>query len=140
AVRDLQRDEALLRKGYATAQSVDQRRADQRSAEAKVQAAEAALAQAKAPMGREREIEAQRAAAAAAQAAVAMAEWRLAQRTVAAPVGGRVADVLAQPGDDGSGRTRRLDTGAGKYLYALFCSGDRALGTAPRRPGRLRLR
>jgi HlyD family secretion protein len=99
AVRDLQRDEALLRNGYATAQSVDQRRADHRSAEAKVQAMEAALAQAKAPMGREREIEAQRAAVAAARAALEMAQWRLDQRTVAAPVGGRVADVLAQPGE-----------------------------------------
>jgi HlyD family secretion protein len=96
---DLHRDEALLRTGYATAQSVDQRRADYRSAEAKAQHAEAALKQARAPMGREREIEAQRAAVAAARAAVGMAEWHLAQRSVTAPVGGRVADVLAQPGE-----------------------------------------
>ena len=96
---DLQRDEALLRTGYSTAQTVDQRRADYKSAEAKAQHAEAALAQARAPMGREREIEAQRASVAAGRAAVAMAEWRLAQRTVTAPVGGRVADVLAQPGE-----------------------------------------
>ena len=96
---DLKRDEALLRIGYATAQTVDQRRADYQSAEAKAQHAEAALAQAKAPMGREREIEAQRAAVEAARAALAMAEWRLAQRTVTAPVGGRVADVMAQPGE-----------------------------------------
>jgi HlyD family secretion protein len=96
---DLKRDEALLRTGYATAQTVDQRRADYQSAEAKAQHAEAALAQAKAPMGREREIEAQRAAVEAARAALAMAEWRLAQRTVTAPVGGRVADVMAQPGE-----------------------------------------
>jgi HlyD family secretion protein len=96
---DLQRDAALLRTGYSTAQTVDQRRADYRSAEAKAQHAEAALAQAKAPMGRDQEIEAQRATVAAAQAALEMAEWRLAQRTVAAPVGGRVADVLAQPGE-----------------------------------------
>ena len=96
---DLKRDEALLRTGYATAQSVDQRRADYRSAEARAQHAEAALAQARAPMGREREIEAQRATVASARAAVKMAEWRLAQRTVTAPVGGRVADVLAQPGE-----------------------------------------
>jgi HlyD family secretion protein len=96
---DLQRDEALLRTGYSTAQTVDQRRADYRSAEAKAQHAEAALTQARAPMGREREIEAQRAAVAAARAALGMAEWHLAQRTVTALVGGRVADVLAQPGE-----------------------------------------
>lgn len=99
ARRDLQRDEALLRSGYATAQGVDQRRADYRSAEAKVQAMEAALTQSRAPMGRELEIEAQRAAVAAARAALGMAEWRLAQRTVMAPVAGRVADVLARPGE-----------------------------------------
>ena len=96
---DLQRDEALLKSGYSTAQTVDQRRADYRSAEAKAQHAEAALAQARAPMGREREIEAQRAAVAAARAALGMAQWQLDQRTVTAPVGGRVADVLAQPGE-----------------------------------------
>ncbi len=96
---DLQRDEALLRRGYATQQSVDQRRADYRSAEAKAQHAEAALTQAQAPMGREQEIEAQGAAVAAARAALDMAEWRLAQRTVTAPLGGRVADVFAQPGE-----------------------------------------
>jgi HlyD family secretion protein len=95
---DLQRDEALLRTGYSTAQTVDQRRADYKSAEAKAQHAEAALPR-RAPMGREREIEAQRASVAAGRAAVAMAEWRLAQRIVAAPMGGRVADVLAQPGE-----------------------------------------
>ncbi len=96
---DLQRGEALLRRGNATAQSVDQARADYRSAGAKVQAAEAALAQARAPLGREGEIKAQRAAVEAARAALAMADWRLAQRSVAAPVGGRVADVLARPGE-----------------------------------------
>ncbi len=96
---DLQRGEALLRRGNATAQSVDQARADYRSAGAKVQAAEAALAQAHAPLGREMEIKAQRAAAEAARAALEMAAWRLAQRSVAAPAGGRVADVLARPGE-----------------------------------------
>ena len=51
AQADLQRDEALLRTGYSTAQTVDQRRADYKSAQAKAQHAEAALAQARAPMG-----------------------------------------------------------------------------------------
>ena len=96
---DLQRGEQLLRSGNATIQSVDQLRADERSALAKVAAAEAALAQAKAPMGREGEIKAQAAAVEAARAALAMTEWRLAQRRVAAPVSGRVADVIALPGE-----------------------------------------
>jgi HlyD family secretion protein len=96
---DLQRGEALMRDGFATKQSVDQLRADRRSAEAKVQGFEAALAQFRAPLGRSREIGGQRAAVDAARAAVEMAQWRLEQRRVAAPVGGRVADVLARPGE-----------------------------------------
>jgi HlyD family secretion protein len=96
---DLQRGESLLRNGDATKQSVDQLRADDRSSRAKVEAAEAALAQFRAPQGREREIKAQADAVEAAKAAVAMAQWRLDQRQVPAPIGGRVADVLARPGE-----------------------------------------
>jgi HlyD family secretion protein len=80
-------------------QLVDQERADLRSANAKVQGLEAALAQMRAPLGREREIMAQQAAAEAARAAVDMLQWRLDQRHVTAPVGGVVADVLARPGE-----------------------------------------
>jgi HlyD family secretion protein len=96
---DLQRSESLLAHGIVSAQTIDQRRADFRSAEAKVEAAEAALAQRSTSLGREGEIKAQRAAVAAARAAVEMAEWRLEQRRVAAPVAGRIADVLARPGE-----------------------------------------
>ena len=96
---DLQRGESLFRAGTISAQTIDQRRADYLSATAKVQALEAALAQARAPLGRDREIMAQNEAVDAAEAAVAMAEWRLAQRRVTAPVAGRVADVLARPGE-----------------------------------------
>ncbi|HXW27260.1 MAG TPA: HlyD family efflux transporter periplasmic adaptor subunit [Xanthobacteraceae bacterium] len=96
---DLQRNEALLRISAVSVQSVDQMRADYKSAQAKVQAAEAALAQIQAPVGRDREIKAQRAAVEAARAALVMAEWRLEQRRVTAPVAARVADVLARPGE-----------------------------------------
>ncbi len=96
---DLRRAEVLARNGNATWQSVDQLRADHRSAEARLQAAEAALAQQRGPLGRAGEIAAQRAAVGAAAAALTMAEWRLAQRRVAAPAGGRIADVLARPGE-----------------------------------------
>jgi HlyD family secretion protein len=96
---DLQRGESLLRSGYATPQTVDQLRAADRSATAKVQGAEAALVQARGPLGRETEIRTQRAAVDAARAALAMADWRLAQRTVVAPADGRIADVLARPGE-----------------------------------------
>jgi HlyD family secretion protein len=96
---DLDRAERLIRNGAVTAQTLDQRRSDYRSATARVAAMEAAVAQARAPMGRHGEIEAQRAAVDAAKAALEMADWRLSQRRVASPVAARVADVLARPGE-----------------------------------------
>lgn len=96
---DLARGEAQLVSGGVSKQTVDQYRADHLSAQAKVEGLRAAVAQARAPMGREAEIAAQRAMVAAARAALEMAEWRLAQRRVEAPAGGRVADVLARSGE-----------------------------------------
>jgi HlyD family secretion protein len=96
---DLDRAQALIKDGAVTVQTLDQRRADFRSATARVAAMEAALAQMRAPMGRTGEIRAQHAAAEAAQAALEMLEWRLSQRRVTSPVAGRVADVMARPGE-----------------------------------------
>lgn len=96
---DLRRDEMLRPQGVVSQQTLDQARASQRSAVAREQAAEAALALARAPTGRERQIEAQREAVKAAQAALGYADWRLAQRNVTAPAAGRVADVIARPGE-----------------------------------------
>jgi len=96
---DLDRNESLVRTNVVSVQAVDQARATFKSSQAKVEVAEAALAQMQAPMGREREIKAQRQAVDAARAAVGMAQWRLDQRKVTAPVAGRVADVLARPGE-----------------------------------------
>jgi HlyD family secretion protein len=99
SIADLQRGEALLPSGAMTKQNVDQLRADHLSAQAKVDSMQAALAQARAPMGRDREIAAQQAAMAAARAALAVTEWRLAQRSVTAPAAGRIADVLQRPAE-----------------------------------------
>src|SRR5438552_8234755 len=96
---DLDRAEALIKGSAVTVQTLDQRRADFRSASARVAAMEAALAQARAPFGRKGEIQAQRAAVEAAQAALEMADWRLSQRRVTSPVTARVADVMARPGE-----------------------------------------
>ena len=96
---DLARNQSLLKSGAATVQIVDQEAADLRSANARVHAMEAALAQMRAPLGRESEIKAQAAAVDAAQAALVMARWRLDQRHVVAPVSGAIADVLARPGE-----------------------------------------
>src|SRR5262249_59855094 len=96
---DLRRNEVLVKTFAATQQLVDQQRADLRSANAKVQGLEAALAQLRAPMGREGEIKAQQALIESLRAAVAMAQWRIDQRHVMAPAAGIVADVLARPGE-----------------------------------------
>jgi HlyD family secretion protein len=60
---------------------------------------QALLDQAQTSSGRRGEIAAQSAAVDAAQAALAQAKWRLAQRAVAAPAAGVIADTLARPGE-----------------------------------------
>ena len=96
---DLRRSSALLKSGSATQQTVDQEETALRSADAKVAAATAALATAQAPMGRPAEIEAQKSLVDSLDAAEKQAEWRLDQRSVAAPDAGLVADVIAFPGE-----------------------------------------
>lgn len=96
---DRKRAETLVRTGATSVQNLDQLRAAYLSAEAKVRVSEAVLAQFHAPFGRDAEIKAQSAAVEAARAAVEMAEWRLGQRRVVAPAGGRVVDVLARSGE-----------------------------------------
>jgi HlyD family secretion protein len=129
---DLWRAETLVRTGAASTQSVDQLRAEGRSAEAKVQASEAALAQSRAPMGRERQIAAQSAAVQAAQSAVEMAQWRLDQRRVAAPVAGRVADVLARPGETIAAGAPVVSLLPPENIFVRFFVPERALASIHR--------
>jgi HlyD family secretion protein len=96
---DLKRSEEMVKTGGVSRQTVDDQRADLRSAIAKVQGLEAALAQLRAPMGREGEIKAQHQLVESLKAAVAMAQWRVDQRHVTSPAAGIVADVLARPGE-----------------------------------------
>ena len=96
---DLRRNEILIKTFATSQQLVDQQRADLRSATARVQGLEAKLAQMRAPMGRKGEIKAQQQLIESLRAAVAMAQWRIDQRHVTAPVTGVVADVLARPGE-----------------------------------------
>lgn len=96
---DITRNQDLVRIGGVSKQLLEDQRADLRSAAARVQGYEAAVAQLRAPMGREGEIRAQQALVDSLRAAVAMAQWRLDQRHVAAPAAGVVADVLARPGE-----------------------------------------
>src|SRR5215467_1270827 len=96
---DLKRNEELVKNGGVSKQLVEDQRADLRSALAKVQGLEAAVAQMRAPIGREGEIKAQRQLVESLRAAVTMAQWRIDQRHVKAPAAGIVADVLARPGE-----------------------------------------
>jgi HlyD family secretion protein len=129
AKADLDRGEQLVRMGGISAEVLDQRRADFRSATARVAATEAALAQARAPMGREREIAAQNAAVEAAQAALAAADWRLSQRRVAATVNARVADVLAQPGETMAAGAPVVSLLPPKNIFVRFFIPETDLGT-----------
>jgi HlyD family secretion protein len=99
AQEDLRRSSSLLKTGAATQQTVDQEETALRSAEAKVAAASAALATAQAPMGRPAEIEGQKSLVDSLEAALKQAQWRLDQRSVAAPDAALVADVIAFPGE-----------------------------------------
>jgi HlyD family secretion protein len=96
---DVRRNEDLVKIGGVSKQLLDDQRADLRSAIARAQGLEAAVAQLRAPSGREGEIRAQQQQVESLRAAVAMAQWRIDQRHVAAPSGGVVADVLARPGE-----------------------------------------
>ncbi|MGH7154538.1 MAG: HlyD family secretion protein [Acetobacteraceae bacterium] len=99
ANKDLERAQALVKTAAGTRQRLDQAQADARSADAKVQAAVAKLAQMESPTGRVEEIAAQQATVNEMKALLAQAEWRLEQRHVAAPVSALVADVYAWPGE-----------------------------------------
>ena len=99
AAADLARGQALFPAGATSQQNIDQLEAAYKSAKAKVDALDAMLSRSRAPIGRNREIEAQRAAVAASRAALDMADWRLGQRRIVAPAKGRVADILARPGE-----------------------------------------
>lgn len=96
---DFHRGETLLKTGFTTPQNVDQLRAAFLSAKARVDVNEAALMQLHEPLGRIGEIKAQSSAVQAAQAALDIAQWRLSQRHVEAPTAGRIADVVAFPGE-----------------------------------------
>ena len=126
---DLARGEALLVTGFATKQSVDLLRAEDRSARAKVDALRAALDQSRAPLGRDQEVEAQQAAVAAARAVLAQAEWRLAQRRVSAPTGAVVADVIALPGEAIAAGAPVISLLAPGNIFVRFFVPEAALAT-----------
>jgi HlyD family secretion protein len=95
---NLKRQEMLAKSGFISGAALDDARTALKRDEAVVAQLQASVATAKMP-ARPDEIRAAEADAAAAREALAQADWRLAQRAIAAPVGGRVNDTYYVIGD-----------------------------------------
>jgi len=91
--KELQRTQDLVAKGFVSHSSLDAARATRDRDRNRVAELRADLATARLGF-REGEIRAAQAEAAAAREALAQADWRLLQKTVAAPAEGSVADTL----------------------------------------------
>lgn len=99
AQSDLRRAEQLAREGASTQQRLDLARSNADQSAARLRSAEARLRSLQISVGRVQEIEAQRAATEMARASLAAAEWKLQQRTAAAPASGRVLDTYYRTGE-----------------------------------------
>lgn len=95
---NLQRQTALSKTNVAAAARLDEARAAEASATARLERVRSELAVARLP-SRDQRIAGAQAAAAAARAVLQQAEWRLAQRSVAAPRDALVDDVVRRPGE-----------------------------------------
>ena len=98
ALAERERDTAQLASGGISQAQLDRSQATADTAAARVLELERQHEVAGLP-ARDDQIAAQMAQVSAAQAAVDQAEWRLGQKTVAAPVAGLVFDTLYQPGE-----------------------------------------
>jgi HlyD family secretion protein len=94
----LARDEAQFKAQLISAAQIDQSRAAAQTAAEQVRQLRSQLAVAQLP-SRGDQIRAQEAQVEAAKAALAQADWKLAQKTVAAPKGGLVQDLLYREGE-----------------------------------------
>lgn len=94
----LKRLEQLFKSGAVGKEQLDQTSAARQRDKARVQELTAQITTARLA-AREDEISAARAEVAAAQATLAQAEWRLAQKTISAPLSGRVDDTLYTQGE-----------------------------------------
>ena len=96
---NLAREEDLMKKGYTTKPRLDEARSNYVRDTARVKEAEEQLKNAQMPLGRQGELGAAQAEMAAAKAALAQADWKLEQKSVAAPVSGLVQDTFFVIGD-----------------------------------------
>ncbi len=95
---NLRRQEALFKSGFISKAALDDVRTQLQHDDAAVGQLRASVATAKLP-GRPDEIRAAEADAAAARDALAQADWRVSQRTVAAPTAAHVSDTYYVVGD-----------------------------------------
>lgn len=98
AAADQARDEAQFQAGGIAQAQLERSRAAAESSAARVRELAGQLAVAEMP-GRDEQLKALTAQVAAAQAALEQAEWRLKQKTLSAPVAGRVSDTLYSEGE-----------------------------------------
>ena len=91
---NLVREQELMKKGYTTKPRLDEARSAYVRDTARVKEAEEQLKNAEMPLGRQGELAAAQAEMAAAKAALAQADWKLEQKSVAAPVSGLVQDTF----------------------------------------------
>ena len=95
---NVRRQESLFKSGFISKAALDDVRTQLKRDDATVAQLQASVATAKLP-ARPEEIRAAEADAAAAHDALAQADWRLAQRAVAAPTAARVSDTYYLAGD-----------------------------------------
>ncbi len=99
SVLQLKRAEALYKAKSIPESQLDTARATAEADEARVAQLLSQLATAKLPTGRDEQIRAQTAKVAALRANLDQANWRLGEKTVAAPDDGLVYDVFFRPGE-----------------------------------------
>lgn len=95
----LAQQEKLFRGGFISQSSLDQATSAHARDAAALKGAEAQLRTAQQPLGREDERKAAEGEVAAAKAALAQADWRLEQKSIAAPVAGLVQDTFFVEGE-----------------------------------------
>jgi HlyD family secretion protein len=93
------REQELFKKGFSPKARLDDARTAQDRDAARVKEMEAQIRNAELPLGRQGELEAAQAEMAAAKAALAQADWKLEQKSVAAPVSGLVQDTFFVVGE-----------------------------------------
>jgi HlyD family secretion protein len=99
AERTLQQQKALYEKGFASEEAFNTARANYERDIARVEEMEAQIRAARQTVGREQTIAAAKAEAEAARAQLAQSDWRLGQRTIAAPTKALVHDTLYNEGE-----------------------------------------